>query len=342
MDRATPIAAHQRGTARVLGNSPAGTPSGSSLFSPVLPAEHGGDRTRQRSLKNAIHCSGIGLHSGERATMTLHPADENTGIVFRRSDIGGRGATIPARWDQVVETTLCTTLGNDQGVRVCTVEHLMSAFAGMGIDNAVVEVKGPEVPIMDGSAAPFVFLIECAGIAQQAAARRVIEVLRPIRLRDGASSVSLMPADDWQVQCAIEFESAVIGRQAASMTVAPATFRAEIARARTFGFHQEVAQMIESGLARGGSMDNAVVVSGDRVLNEGGLRYEDEFVRHKVLDAIGDLYLAGGPLRARFDGVRPGHRLNNRLLRSLFADATAWRWTTAERSPEPRRQAAAG
>ena len=338
MDRRTALAAQQMGAARVLTSGQAGN----ALFAPVLPAETGTDRTRQRSLKNSIHCSGIGLHSGERATMTLHPAEENTGIVFRRSDIGGRGATIPARWDHVVETTLCTTLGNDQGVKVCTVEHLMSAFAGVGIDNAVVEVKGPEVPIMDGSAAPFVFLIECAGVVQQSSARRVVEVLRPVRLRDGSSSVSLMPADDWTVRCEIEFESAAIGRQTASMTVAPAAFRADIARARTFGFHHEVVQMIESGLARGGSMDNAVVVSGDRVLNEEGLRFDDEFVRHKVLDVIGDLYLAGGPLRAFFDGVRPGHRMNNRLLRALFADAGAWRWTTAERNRESRRQAAAG
>jgi UDP-3-O-[3-hydroxymyristoyl] N-acetylglucosamine deacetylase len=338
MDRRTISAAQQLAAAHAL----TGGPVGGALFAPALPMETTAtDGSRQRTLKNAIHCSGIGLHSGERATMTLHPAEENTGIVFRRSDIGGRGAVIPARWDRVVETTLCTTLGNEDGVKVCTVEHLMSAFAGLGIDNVVVEVKGPEVPIMDGSAAPFVFLIECAGIVQQAAPRRAIEVLRPVRIRDGAVAVSLAPAEEWRVTCAIEFESAVIGRQTAAMTVAPAAYRTEIARARTFGFHHEVVQLIESGLARGGSMENAVVVSGDRVLNEEGLRYEDEFVRHKVLDAIGDLYLAGGPFLAAFDGMRPGHRLNNNLLRALFADPSAWRWTALDERREPRRRAAA-
>lgn len=333
MNRRTAMAAREAGAPEMRKSE--------SSFMPVLPGGATSDSTRQRTLKNSIHCSGIGLHSGERATMTLHPAAENTGIVFRRSDIGGRGATIAARWDNVVETTLCTTLGNDQGVKVCTVEHLMSAFAGMGIDNVLVEVKGPEVPIMDGSAAPFVFLIECAGIAQQTAPRRAIEVLRPVTVRDGQSVVSLLPADEWVVRCAIEFESSVIGRQTASMAVAPAAFRSDIARARTFGFHHEVVHMIESGLARGGSMDNAVVVSGDKVLNEEGLRYSDEFVRHKVLDAIGDLYLAGASLMAFFDGVRPGHRLNNMLLRALFADSDAWRWTTVGAAQETMRQAAA-
>ena len=338
MDRRTALAAQHMGAA----SSRAGSQAASGLFAPVLPIEAIADRSRQHTLKNAIHCSGIGLHSGERATMTLHPAEENTGIQFRRSDISGRGAVIPARFDKVVETTLCTTLGNDQGIRVCTVEHLMSALAGMGVDNAVIEVKGPEVPIMDGSAAPFVFLIECAGIAEQSAGRRAIEIVRPVKVRDGEAVVSLMPSDDWVVQCEIEFESAAIGRQAATMTVNPATFRAEIARARTFGFHHEVVHMIEAGLALGGSMDNAVVVSGDRVLNEEGLRYDDEFVRHKVLDAIGDLYLAGAPIVGLFKGVRPGHRLNNQLLRALFADAGAWRWTTVSGSESPRRQALAG
>ena len=308
----------------------------------VLPVESVPDETRQRTLKSAIHCSGVGLHSGERATMTLHPADEDTGIVFRRSDIGGRGVAIAARWDNVVETTLCTTLGNAEGVKICTVEHLMSAFAGMGIDNAVVEVKGPEVPIMDGSAAPFVFLIECAGIAQQASARRVLEVLRPVKIRDGDSAVTLMPSDHWSVHCEIDFPSPVIGRQSAAMDVSPTAFRVDVARARTFGFHHEVVQLIESGLARGGSLDNAVVISGDKILNEDGLRYDDEFVRHKVLDAIGDLYLAGGRLAASYSGLRPGHRMNNAVLRALFADQGAWRWSDAAESRGSLRRALAG
>ncbi|MEZ5668905.1 MAG: UDP-3-O-acyl-N-acetylglucosamine deacetylase [Alphaproteobacteria bacterium] len=308
----------------------------------VLPIETLPDESRQRTLKSSIHCSGIGLHSGERATMTLHPAEEGTGILFRRSDIGGRGVAIPARWDHVVETTLCTTLGNQDGVKVCTVEHLMSAFAGMGIDNAVVEVKGPEVPIMDGSAAPFVFLIECAGIAQQTAARRVIEVLRPVQVRHDASVATLMPSARWSVHCEIDFDSPVIGHQVASMAVTPATFRTEVARARTFGFHHDVVRLMESGLARGGSLDNAVVISGDKVLNEDGLRYDDEFVRHKVLDAVGDLYLAGGRLAAAYSGTRPGHRLNNQVLRALFAEEGAWRWSTAAETATSMRRALAG
>ncbi len=294
-----------------------------------LPRSRGGFEVGpQRTLKNSISCSGITLHSGDKVTMTLHPAPEDHGIVFRRTDIAGLGRLIPAQWNLVVETMLCSTLGNEDNIRVATVEHLMAALAGAGIDNALIEINGPEVPIMDGSAAPFVFLIECAGVAEQAKARRVLEVLRPVQVRDGRSLARLTPAAEWTVECEIEFDSKVIGRQVGASSVEAWMFRSEIARARTFGFHQDVVQLLESGLIKGGSLDNAVVVSGDKVMNEGGLRFEDEFVRHKILDAIGDLYLAGGPLRAAYRGVRPGHHINNLLLRALMADTSAWRWTS--------------
>ncbi|MBI4184767.1 MAG: UDP-3-O-acyl-N-acetylglucosamine deacetylase [Proteobacteria bacterium] len=297
---------------------------------------------RQRTLKSAISCNGVGLHTGARVSLTLRPGEPGSGIVFRRSDIGGGGAAIPARWDRVVDTTLCTTLG-EGGIRVGTVEHLLAAVAGCGVDNAVVEVGGPEVPIMDGSAAPFVFLIECAGLVEQPAARRAIRVLRPVSVAHGSASASLRPAGAFGIDFAIDFANPVVGRQECSLTPANGAFKSEIARARTFGFLDDVESLRARGLARGGSLENAVVVCGERVLNQDGLRYEDEFVRHKVLDCVGDLCLAGAPLIGRFVGVQSGHFLNNRLLKALFADPDAWE--TVDLVEEPAeghgRQAAA-
>ena len=250
----------------------------------------------QHTLKNPIHCSGIGVHSGQRVSMTLNPAEPNTGIVFRRTDAAGKGVEIKAHWSKAIETPLCTTLVADDGRKITTVEHLMSAFAACGIDNALVEMNAEEVPIMDGSAAPFVFLIECAGRKRQNAPRRAIRILKPVTVEDPHRSACLEPGEGFSIDFDIDFDNQLISRQSWSGQLTEQVFKDEIARARTFGFLHEVEQLRKMGLARGGSLDNAVVVDGDKVLNEGGLRYSDEFVRHKVLDSIGDLYLAGAPI----------------------------------------------
>ena len=271
-------------------------------------------------------CRGVGVHTGARVSMTLHPADTGTGIVFRRSDRGG--ATIAADWRNVQESPLCTTLTDREGVSVATVEHLLAALAGAEIDNVVVELDGPEVPVMDGSAEPFLFLIERAGIVEQDAPRRAIKVLKPVRVADENRMAALTPASGFSVSFKIDFPDEVVKRQDISLSLDSESFRTEIARARTFGFLEDVERLRAAGLARGGSLDNAVVVSGTKVLNKDGLRYADEFVRHKVLDAVGDLYLAGGPIVGHFRGVRSGHALNRRLLEALFADRSAWCYTT--------------
>ncbi len=303
----------------------------------------------QRTLKSAIGCTGIGLHTGAKVSMVLHPADPDSGIRFRRTDLGAgsaAGATIPALWSQVGDTRMNTSLAGENGVVVGTVEHLMSALAGCGIDNCLIEINGAEVPVMDGSAAPFVFLVECAGIQAQPAPRRAVRILKPVTVRDGDRMASLEPADGFSVRFEIDFDSSAIARQERQTVMEGRAFKIDIARARTFGFEQEVSALRAAGLARGGSLDNAVVIdsTGQRVLNDEGLRYADEFVRHKILDAIGDLYLAGGPILGRFHGVRSGHALTNRLLRALFADADAWTivpMTEADAAPaRPQRRAA--
>jgi UDP-3-O-[3-hydroxymyristoyl] N-acetylglucosamine deacetylase len=277
----------------------------------------------QRTLKNAIGCSGVGLHSGVKVAMTLHPAAADHGIVFRRTDIVGGQAEIAADWRNVVDSQLCTAISNDDGIVIHTIEHLMAAFAGLGVDNAVVELNGPEVPIMDGSAAPFVFLIECAGITELAAPRRAVVVNKAINIGDDRKHAMFAPAPGFAIDLTIDFADTVIARQEFTFDLADGAFKADLARARTFGFEDEISQMRKIGLLPGGSLDNAVVVSGAKVLNQDGLRYSDEFVRHKVLDCVGDLYLAGGPIVGRFEGLRTGHRLNNQLLRALFADPSA-------------------
>lgn len=289
----------------------------------------------QHTLRNRISCTGIGLHSGAKVSLTLHPADADTGIVFVRGDLDGERAIVPATWRHVVDTMLCTTIGNDDGVRVATIEHLMAALHGCGIDNAIVEVSGAEVPIMDGSAAPFVFLIECAGLAVQDQPRHVLRIRRKVEVQTAAGRASLAPAKDFSLGFEIEYNNKLIARQ--RLNVRPLDiFKTDICRARTYGFEHEVEALRARGLARGGSLDNAVVVSGDTVLNKDGLRYRDEFVRHKVLDAMGDLYLAGGLIRGHFEGQRAGHGLNNQLLRALFADPSAWVWEDAGEAA-PRR-----
>lgn len=290
------------------------------------------DVVQQRTVKNSIHCRGVGLHSGVKTSLTLLPAPPDTGIVFRRTDLAGAGAEITAHWKNAVDSALCTTLSNREGIVVATVEHLMAAFAGAELDNVVVEIDGPEVPIMDGSAAPFVFLIECAGVREQDAPRRAIKVLKPVTVGEGAKSAALLPDHGFSMSFEIDFESRAVSRQDINLVFDSETFKAEISRARTFGFLHDLDRMRAAGLARGGSLDNAVVVSGDIILNEGGLRYADEFVRHKLLDALGDCYLAGYPLIGHFHGQRSGHSLNRKVLEALFADPDAWCFTTLSRT----------
>jgi UDP-3-O-[3-hydroxymyristoyl] N-acetylglucosamine deacetylase len=284
-----------------------------------------GHPLKQRTLKNPISCTGVGLHSGVKVTMNLKPAPVDHGIVFKRTDIAGNGALIPARWDMVDDTRLCTGVSAN-GAQVRTIEHLMAALSGCRIDNLLIEISGPEVPVMDGSAHPFIFLIDCAGVVEQDAPRMAIRVLRSIKLQDGDRVVSLEPADSFRIDLAIDFATSAISRQEMEIDVNTGSFRTEVSRARTFGLEQEVAMLRAAGLAKGGSLDNAVVIGADnKILNEEGLRYDDEFVRHKVLDAVGDLYLAGHPILGSFHGRMSGHAMNNLLLRALLSDPTAFR-----------------
>ena len=288
---------------------------------------------RQRTLKASIGCVGIGLHSGLRVNMTVRPAPVDHGIVFRRTDLG---IDIPARFGHVVDTRLATVLGLDDGTaRIGTVEHLMAALAGSLIDNAVIEVDGPELPILDGSAAPYLFLLDCAGSVEQELPRTVIQVHRRVRVSDGDAFAELRPAapgsPGLDMAMSIDFSAPAIGRQALSLDLTPDNFRRELARARTFTLAQEIEQMRAAGFALGGSLDNAVVVDEARVLNPAGLRMPDEFARHKLLDAVGDLALAGAQLCGRFIAHRSGHALNNRLLHALFSEVSAQR----QSAPEP-------
>jgi UDP-3-O-[3-hydroxymyristoyl] N-acetylglucosamine deacetylase len=291
---------------------------------------------RQRTLKNVIRATGVGLHTGDKVYLTLRPAAPDTGIVFRRVDLP-TPVDIPARPENVGDTRLSTTLVS-QGERVSTVEHLLSAFAGLGIDNAYVDVSAPEVPIMDGSAGPFVFLIQSAGIEEQSRAKRFVRIKRRVAVEDGDKYAIFEPFDGFKVEFSIDFDHPAFQTRAKSATVdfSTTSFVREVSRARTFGFLRDIEALRQNNLALGGSLDNAVVVDDYRVLNDEGLRYEDEFVRHKILDAIGDLYLLGHSLIGSFRGHKSGHALNNRLLRTLIADADAWEEVTfedAERSP---------
>jgi UDP-3-O-[3-hydroxymyristoyl] N-acetylglucosamine deacetylase len=285
---------------------------------------------RQNTLKSSIGCVGVGLHSGQQARLMLHPAEPGTGIVFRRTDLG---VDIPARFDLVSDTRLCTqiSLPDRPDAGVGTVEHLMAALAGLGIDNAVVALDGPEVPVLDGSAAPFVFLIDCAGRVSQDAPREVVEILHPVRVGTDDAFAELRPGGaGLDMALCIDFAAPAIGRQALTLSLTEAGFRQRLADARTFALLAEIDALRAAGLARGGSLANAVVVDGAKVVNPEGLRGADEFVRHKMLDAVGDLALAGTGISGRFIGHRSGHALNNRLLRALFADRSAWRLSTVE------------
>lgn len=301
---------------------------------------------RQRTLKNPIRATGVGLHSGERVNLTLRPAPAGSGVVFRRVDLTPV-RTIPARPERVVDTRLSTTL-EAEGARVSTVEHLLAALAGMGIDNVVVELDGPEVPIMDGSSSPFVFLIQAAGICEQSAAKRFLRILRPVEVRDAEAWARLEPSAAFRVAFEIDFDHPAFRDRPseAEVELSATSFVKEVSRARTFGFLRDIEALRAKGLARGGGMHNAVVVDDHRVVNGEGLRYEDEFVRHKILDAIGDLYLLGVSIIGAFRGYRSGHAINNRLVLRLLDTPDAWEWAsfdTAEQVPvtyvEPLRAA---
>ncbi|MCL2468989.1 MAG: UDP-3-O-acyl-N-acetylglucosamine deacetylase [Alphaproteobacteria bacterium] len=284
---------------------------------------------RQKTLRGTVQCTGIGVHAGESATLRLLPAEPDTGIVFVRTDLKNGARSIKAQWDNVVETRLCTVIGNRYGSKVATIEHLMAALRAADVDNVIVEVDGPEVPIMDGSADSFVFLIDMAGVMVQDAPRRELVVLKPVEVKADGKHVALLPAEESQFDVSISFASALIQTQRYAFTLSQNGFKNEISRARTFGFYDDVEKMRALGFMRGGSLDNAIVVRDETVVNEGGLRFADEFVRHKLLDAIGDLFLAGAPIRGLFKGSCGGHTMHNKLLRALFADETAWVWQEA-------------
>ncbi len=289
---------------------------------------------KQRTLKNVISATGVGLHTGQKVTLTLRPAAADTGIVFRRVDLP-QPVMIKADPFKVTDTRMCSALEVD-GVKVNTVEHLMSALAGLGIDNVYIDLNASEVPIMDGSASPFVFLVQSAGVEEQNAAKRFIRVKKTIQVTDGDKWVKLEPYNGFRVTLSIDFKHPVFDHSAKTVTVdfADTSFIKDISRARTFGFMHEVEYLRNNGLALGGSLDNAIVMDEFRVLNADGLRYDDEFVKHKALDAIGDLYLLGHPLIGAFTGHKSGHALNNQLLRSLLADQTAWEFVSFKRIEE--------
>jgi len=285
---------------------------------------------RQRTLKNVIRATGIGLHTGEKVYLTLRPAAPDTGVVFRRVDLE-QPAEIRATAENVGDTTLSTTL-SDGDIRVSTVEHLLSAMAGLGIDNAYVDVSAAEVPIMDGSSGPFVFLLQSAGIVEQDAAKRFIRIKKPVIVEYDNKWARFDPFDGFKVSFSIDFNHPVFqgAPSTAEIDFSTTSFVKEVSRARTFGFMSDLEKLRAQNLALGGSMDNAIVVDEYRVLNEDGLRYEDEFVKHKILDAIGDLYLLGHSLIGAFSGFRSGHALNNNLIKTLIADESAWEEVTFE------------
>ncbi len=287
----------------------------------------------QTTLRNRIGCAGVGLHTGQQVRFTVFPAEAGSGITFRRTDlrdangVSAQDISVQARYENISSTQLGSTLSNAAGVSVATVEHLMSAFSGCGIDNARVDLDGPELPVLDGSAAPFVMLLECAGVTRLSERRQYIRILETIVVEEEGKRASLSPCDGSQFDFEIDFPGTVIGRQSYSFEAAPGAFKSEIAPSRTFGFLHEVEHLKSLGLARGGTLQNAIVLDGGQILNAGGLRFPDEFVRHKILDAIGDIYLAGAPIMGRFEGIRAGHGLNNKLLQALFNNPHAWEYT---------------
>ncbi len=281
-------------------------------------------KTKQKTLERKVSCVGVGLHSGQNVRLTLNPAPSNHGISFRRTDITGFDNIVPANYNKVTKTQLGTSITNDQGTMVSTVEHLMAALWGCGIDNAVIDVDAAEIPIMDGSSEPFVFLIECAGVKDQEQDRKIIKVVKQVEVRDGDKFAIVKPSDDFAIDLEIDFGSKAIAKQKWVYSSNQVSFKTDLCRARTFGFDHEVEHLRSIGLARGGSLENAIVISGDKILNKEGLRYNDEFVRHKLLDCIGDFYLAGNRIQGNFAAYKSGHALNNKLLHKLFEDRSAY------------------
>lgn len=286
---------------------------------------------RQRTLKEIVTTVGVGLHSGRKVALTLRPAAANTGVIYRRTDINPP-VDFPADPESVRDTMLCTALVNDQGIRISTVEHLNAALAGMGIDNVIIEVDAPEIPIMDGSASPFVFLLQQAGIEEQNAAKRFIRIKKSVRFEDGDKWAEFKPYNGFRMDFEIEFNHPAIDsdEQHLVFDFSSQDFVKQISRARTFGFMRDIEYLQSQNLVLGGSFDNAIVLDEYRILNEEGLRFENEFVTHKVLDAIGDLYMCGHPIIGEFRAFKSGHGLNNQLLRSVLADQEAWEWVTFE------------
>lgn len=281
------------------------------------------DSKNQKTIGRKIVFKGVGLHCGQESTVSISPCPENTGITFIRTDLR-RNNSIKAIWSNVTSTKLCTTISNNEGASISTIEHLMSALSGMHIDNVIIEINGPEIPIMDGSSEPFVNLIEEARIVDQKQRRKYIKVVKEVAVHNNDSFASIKPNEEFSINFEIDFPTSIIDRQSCKLRMINGNYKEDISKARTFGFEHEVDELRNSGFALGGSLSNAVVVGKNTILNEEGLRYEDEFVRHKILDSIGDLYLAGSPVIGYFEGKKSGHKLNNELLRKLLKDKTNW------------------
>jgi UDP-3-O-[3-hydroxymyristoyl] N-acetylglucosamine deacetylase len=279
----------------------------------------------QHTLVAPVRCAGVALHSGKMVEMLIKPAPENTGIIFERLDIEADKNLVRASYDNVVETTLGTTIANAQGTEISTIEHLMAALWGYGIDNAVIALEGSEIPIMDGSSEPFYFLLECTGRVPQSATRHMLQLLKPVRVTQGNSTAIAEPSDGFSLDISIEYDHPLLRLQRDIYDFSEGNFKQMLSRARTFGFMRDVEKMHEMGLARGGSLNNAIVLSDEGILNEGGLRYYDECLRHKALDCVGDFFLAGAGLQAAITSFKPGHGINNALLRAIFADKSNYR-----------------
>lgn len=284
----------------------------------------------QKSLRQPVSYVGIGLHTGRKVSMVVHPAEPNTGVYFLRKDLPAGEGLIAARWYNVVDTEMSTAIGNEYGHAIDTVEHLMAALRGCGVDNALVEVDGPEVPIMDGSSEPFVAMIERVGTREQDAPRNAIWIQRPIEVQDGDKYAILMPGNTPRITVEIDFDNAAVGSQTLSVELVDEAFRRQVARARTFGFMDQIQALKNRGLIKGGSLLNAILVDGDRIVNDSGLRFRDEFVRHKVLDSLGDLALAGVPILGHYFAYKPGHELNSLLMQKLFESRDSWSYITVD------------
>lgn len=280
----------------------------------------------QHTVSRPVELTGVGLHSGSETVLRILPAESGSGLTFRRVDVTDRDNLVPARWDSVVDTRLCTVVANKAGVSVGTIEHLMAALSACGVDNAVIELDAPEVPIMDGSSVDFIVAIREAGLKTQAAPRRAIKILKEVSVVDGDKVVTLKPGIGSRFKAGIEFAHPSIGAQSFEIELFAGDFENKIADARTFGFAHEVKALRAVGLALGGSLENAVVLDEKTIMNPEGLRHEDEFARHKVLDAVGDIYIAGGPIIGQYEASKPGHNMNNRVLHALFADNSNWEW----------------